>query len=124
MRFGLAIVMTGAAFALGACNQSAGPPQVAAQAPMAQAPAAEVQPSPAQVAARNAWLGCLDRAYGRYAAAAGPSAGADRALVECGREERVMAARIAQDPTITPTQARAGLDRVKSDWKRERMARG
>jgi hypothetical protein len=81
------------------------------------------QPSQAQVAARNAWLACLNDTS-RSHARIGRSSAADYALTACQQEESALVARLSEDPSLTPTTARAGLQRVKADWKREYMRRG
>jgi uncharacterized lipoprotein YajG len=104
---------------LAGCNAS----QTSSPAVASIGPGTMAQPSPAQVAARNAWLACLDRSS-RSQSRLGRAAAADFAFSACQTEEDTLVARLSQDPTLTPASARAGLQRVKADWKRDHLKGG
>jgi hypothetical protein len=109
---------------LAGCNAAQSTaPALASQGTASQGAAASGQPSPAQVAARNAWLACLDQSS-RSQSRLGRAAAADFAFSACQAEEGTLVARLSQDPSLTPTSARVGLQRVKADWKLDHLRRG
>ena len=103
-----------AALALAGCNAT----QDAAAPTPAVRSEGPVQPTPGQVAARDTWIMCLNREREAAAARVGIERAPDEALVRCRREEDLLITRLAQDPGLTPSAARAGLERVKADWRR------
>lgn len=80
-------------------------------------PRAAGQPTQAQIFARDEWIACL-QTQRRAAAASGPTRAADIALQRCRRQENTLAARLAEDPSLTPVTARAGLEKIKDEWRR------
>jgi hypothetical protein len=74
----------------------------------------QAQPTQAQVFARDEWLACLKA---RRSAANPSRRAADAAFTACRRQEEALAARLAEDPTMTPERVRAGLEQVKANWR-------
>lgn len=105
--------MIAAALTLAGCNATQ---DVAAPAPAVRSEG-PVQPTPGQIAARDTWLACLNREREAAAPRVGVERAPDEALVRCRREEDLLVTRLAQDPGLSPSAARAGLERVKADWR-------
>ena len=100
-------------FGLAGCNST--PERAASIPPETSAPRQPGKPTEAQIFARNEWLSCLRRERG---SASRSRAGAESALVACKRQEEALAGLLADDPTMTPAKARAGLEQVKANWRR------
>ena len=104
-----------AMFSLGIAGCNSTPERAAAIAPEAAASREPGKPTEAQIFARNEWLSCLRRERG---SASHSRAGAEAALGACKRQEEALAGLLADDPTMTPVKARAGLEQVKANWRR------